>query len=286
MRVTRSLKIVMIAAFLVSNQGKAREPDGTIRFTPLPMVGERALRSQFLPMLDYLTRKTKIEFRWKYIPDYDAVLSAQQRDEVDLTFLGPLPYVALTQQDPAFEPLVHFREKDGSQGYNCALVAFGNEGPYRATDVVNKRIGLTQPKSTCGYFAVSVMLARAGRAIEGNGNQHEYAGGHDKAIMGVVRGAYDVAGAKFAIARKHARLGIQIIDQAGPYPGFALVANNRTMTVEQRKAIRDALLTASQTERARWGEPMRNGAFSAYNQDYESLRKDLRRLDGTTPEGK
>ena len=86
--------------------------------------------------------------------------------------------------------------------------------------------------------------------------------------------------------RKHERLGVQVIDQAGPYPGFALVANKRTMAAEQREVIRDALLTASQTERARWGEPMRNGAFSAYDQDYEALRKDLRRLDGTMPEDK
>ena len=286
MRVAVSLKTAILATFLASLPAKAVEPDGTIRFTPLPMVGERALRSQFLPMLDYLTRETEIRFRWTYIPDYDGVISAQKNDAVDLAFLGPLPYVALTRQDPAFEPLVHFREKDGSRGYNCALVAFNSEGPYRTADVINKRIGLTQPKSTCGYFAVSVMLARAGRAIEGNGNQYEYAGGHDKAIMGVVRGAYDVAGAKLAIVRKHERLGVQVIDQAGPYPGFALVANKRTMAAEQREAIRDALLTASQTERARWGEPMRNGAFSAYDQDYEALRKDLRRLDGTTPEDK
>ncbi len=286
MRVAISLKIIMLAAFFTSIPARALEPGGTIKFTPLPMLGERALRSQFLPMLDYLTKQTKIQFHWTYIPDYDAVIDAQKRDEIDLTFLGPLPYVTLRQQDSAFEPLVHFRENDGSPNYNCALVAFGNEGPYRATDVINKHIGLTQPKSTCGYFAVSVMLARAGRAIDGQNNRYEYAGGHDKAIMGVVRGVYDVAGAKLAIAHKHARLGIQVIDQVGPYPGFALVANKRTMTADQRIAIRNALLTASRAERARWGDPMRNGAFSANDQDYEALRKDLRRLDGGVPEEK
>lgn len=179
----------------------------SIRFAPLPLVEERTMRGQFLPMLDYLAQHTKMQFEWSYLPRYDDVLKALSEGKLDLAYLGPLPYVTLTEKDRHFEPLVHFLEKDGSHGYDCALVAFAPDALTRTADITGKHIGLTQPEATCGHFAVSVMLDRAGRSLDGEGNRYEYAGGHDKAILGVVRGTYDVAGAKLAIAKRYANLG-------------------------------------------------------------------------------
>jgi phosphonate transport system substrate-binding protein len=275
------LAFLLGVASLGGAQAWAAEPAAQpIRFAALPMVDERSLRGQFLPMLDHLARRTGLEFQWTYFPKYDDLLRALREDQLDLAYLGPLPYVKLTERDRRFESLARFLEQDGSQGYDCALVAFPPDGLTNARQIAGKRIGLTQPESTCGHFAVSVMLDRAGRRLEGDGNQHEYAGGHDKAILGVLHGRYDVAGVKLAIVRRYASLGIRAIDRVGPYPGFALVANARTLSPGRRGAIRDALLAASPEERGGWGEPLRHGAIAARDEDYARLRADLRRLEG------
>ncbi len=250
----------------------------SLRFAPLPMVDERTLREQFLPMLGYLERKTGLHFRWQYIPEYQGILESLEKNRLDLAFLGPLPYVELRRKDAQVAPLVHFLESNGRASYECALVGFAPDGLNSPQTVENKRIGLTQAQSTCGPFAVSLMLKRAGRRLNGDGNQSFFADSHKQAILGVLQGRFDVAGVKLSIARRYAGLGIHVIDQIGPFPGFALVANQRTLTTAQMNAIRQALLEATPEERKSWGSPMRNGCVVAHDSDYDGIRQDLKRL--------
>lgn len=280
-----SILAVLLTCLLGQTALAVPPADRGIRFAPLPLLDERTLRGQFLPMLDYLSRRTQTAFQWVYLPRYEAVLQALAADRIDLAFLGPLPYLALSEDDRHFAPIVHFLESNGRHDYDCALVTFAPDGLGHVRDIRNKRIGLTQPYSTCGHFAVSLMLRRAGRDLEGEGNRYEYAGGHDKAILGVLRGTYDVAGAKRAIAERYTNLGITVIDRIGPFPGFVLVANNRTLSAQQRKRIRDALLTTDAATRSSWGEPLRNGAIAAEDKDFAALRNTLRGLPMPAPGG-
>jgi phosphonate transport system substrate-binding protein len=251
---------------------------GTIRFAPLPLVDEKGLRAEYLPMLDYLGKKTGDGYQWMFMPKYPELLQAMINDRIDLAVLGPLPYIKLAGRAPHFEPLVHFKEKDGRTHYDCVLVAFGADRALKPRDIQGKRIGLTQPESTCGYFAVATMLKKAGRAPGQDGNRFEYAGNHTKAALGVVQGRYDIAGLKRNQAEKYFSLGLGIIAETGPYPAFALIANTRVLSAGQRAAIRDALLKVDPATLARWGHSMRSGAALASDADYRAMRRQVDQL--------
>jgi phosphonate transport system substrate-binding protein len=255
----------------------------TIRFAPIPMVDEQTLRAEYLPMLGYLGKKTGDVYEWVYLPKYPDLIQAMIDGHVDLAVLGSLPYVMLTRRAADFEPLARFREKDGRADYDCALVAFGADHVLKPRDIRGKRIGLTQPASTCGYLAVSRLLKKVGLAIDKGGNRFEYAGNHTKAALGVVQGRYDVAGLKRSEADKYADLGLRVIAETGPYPALTLVANTRRLSKERRALIRAVLLDADARARAAWGEGLRAGAAPAKDSDYTVTRRQLTEL-GTIPE--
>ncbi len=267
---------LLLLCLLLSAQAEAE----TIRFAPLPLVDEKTLRAEYLPLLDYLGKQTGDAYRWIFFPKYPAMLQAMQDGQVDLAILGPLPYIKLTERAKYFEPLVQFREKDGHADYDCVLVAFGADRTLKLKDIKGKRIGLTQAESTCGYFAVASMLKTAGRAPDKDGNRYEYAGNHTKAALGVAQGRYDIAGLKRSQAEKYLGLNLHIIAESGPYPAFALVANTRTLPEARRAAIRQALLTVDDATRASWGEAIKFGVVAARDAGYSAARARVDALGG------
>ena len=248
-----------------------------IRFAPLPMLDESVLRAQYAPLLALIEQRTDENISWHYKSEYTDIIRALQEDKLDLAYLGPLPYLQLTDKASQFVPLVRFLETSGNTSYRCVLVVFGGDEPLSTDEIQGKRIGLTQAESTCGHFAVSLMLDRAGRSLFGDDNQFRYTGGHDTVAKGVLDGSYDVAGMKEAIALRYQPLDLKIIDYAGPYPGMALVANTRTLSEQRRNRIRDALLNAGEAIK-QLKPPFNAGIVTASDADYDTLRSDWHRM--------
>lgn len=268
-----------LVCLLLSTSASAEE----LRFAPLPLVDEKTLRAEYLPMLDYLGKQTGDSYRWNFIPKYPEMLQAMIDGEIDLAILGPLPYARLTARARHFEPLVQFREKDGRADYDCVLVAFGKDRTLKLKDIKGKRLGLTQAESTCGYFAVASMLKQAGRAPDKDGNRYEYAGNHSKAALGVVQGRYDIAGLKRSQAEKYRSLDLHVIAESGPYPAFALVVNTLTVSPARSALIRRALLKVDEVTRSGWSETIRHGFVAASDADYADTRARIAEL-GSVPD--
>ena len=181
-----------------------------------------------------------------YSQSNDEVVDKLKKGEIDLAYLGPLPYVTLKDSFDAIEPLVVFNERNGSHTYTCA-VAVTADSPLGLKQLHDKRIALTQPLSTCGYFAVQGMLRQAGTSLENN--RYRYLGPHDAVALAIVRGEFEAGGLKTAIARKYAHLGLRVLAESPSMPGLALVANRNRLSATRITQIRQALLTASEEVR-------------------------------------
>lgn len=259
---------MIIASFLLSCAARAEE----WRFAPLPMEKPEAVVAAWRPLLDYLAEKLGVAIRIEYLASYEEILERFARGELELAYLGPLPYIELKKRLPATEPLVHFKEKDGSTTYTCALVAISDSGLTPAK-LVGKKIALTQPLSTCGYLATEALLSAAGTSVAKN--RYRYLDKHDAAALAVARGEFDAAGVKSAIARKYAHLGLTILAESRPFPGFALVAHGGRIDPARRERLRQAIIGADPAIRARWGEAIRHGAVPAHDSDYDAVRAAL-----------
>lgn len=243
----------------------SREGDGAIRFAPLPMEGKNILHEQFFGLARYLEAVIGRPVEIVDFDDYGDLLAAFRENRVDIAYLGPFPHTLLAKSDDGVEPLACFREADGRSRYTCSLVGRGDD-PIDPAQVRDIHIGLTQPYSTCGYLAVSLMLEAVGRSLEDPGIRFSYAGSHTEAALGVVRGAFDLAGVKTAIAERYRHLDLKSLMVSRPFPGFGLYANRRTLSSEDRARLRQALLSLDPLKEGAdgdrlkgWGDGLRNG---------------------------
>lgn len=242
----------------------------SIAFAPLPMENPETTAGQWKPVLDHLGKSLTQPVRIEYSDNYGAILEKFRRGQIDLAYLGPLPYVTLREQFPQAVPVVHFNEKDGRATYTCAIVALA-ERRLAAKDLRGKRLALTQPLSTCGYLATDGLLRRAGSNLEQN--RYRYLDKHDAVALAVARGDFDAGGLKTAIGAKYRHLGLAVVAESAPLPSFALIANGTRLSAEQIAGIRNALTGADATLRATWGDNIRHGAVPASDADYDPVRK-------------
>ncbi len=248
-------------------------------FSALPLKNEQATFQAFGPMVAYLEKTLHVKIHYRYFPTYENLLEAIGREEVDLAYLGPLPYVLLQQENPSLTPLVVFNESDGHPFYTCALIAYGPQ-PKNVSFQKKATFALTDPRSTCGYLAVSGLLAERGVALEEQ--YYRYLGRHDTVALAVVRGEFAYGGVKKSIADEYGHLGIETLLQTPLLPGFSLVANAKTVPEALRQKIQKALLEASIMETMGWAPAIRRGTVAANDGMYEEVRTLLKA--GAIPE--
>lgn len=245
----------------------------TLYFAPLPMEQPEEVIKQFKPMLDYLEKRLGAKIEIRYSSSYAEILERFRTGQLDLAYLGPLPYVSLRDNYPQAEPLVHFLEKNGQATYSCALIGAGAK---LAKPLRGKTFALTQPLSTCGFLAVDGMLRERGEKLENQ--RFRYLDKHDEVALAVASGDFEFGGVKTAIAQRYAHLGVSVLAETPPLPAFALIANSRRMSAQRIEELRQVLTGLDAKGRdqamlATWGAQLRHGAIAARDADYDVVRR-------------
>jgi len=288
----RSRTPACLAALLLGLVAPVTQAEQVIRFAPLPEEDTKIVHEQFQGLADYLQEETGLSIRWVRLRDYADIVEQFRAGDIDLAYLGPLPYVILARDHAPTRPLCCFRDADGAAAYTCSLVVYGGSG-LTLDRLKGVRFGLTQPYSTCGYLAASRMLATVGLSLTGDGNSFRYAGSHSEAALGVVQGRYDVAGIKTAIAGRYQHMDLDVIATSPAYPGFNLVANAATLDAATIERLQTALLRLDPkarpglAERMKgWGNPVRHGTVPPNECDYSGVAGDLADLPWPIPAGR
>lgn len=247
----------------------------TIRFAPLPMENRETVVKQYRPMVLYLEKALNVTIEFVFSENYADIINNFAKGQIDLAYLGPLPYVELRAKVGKAEPLVHFNESSGQPMYTCAIVTLA-DSPLKLQKLKNSKIALTQPLSTCGYLSVNGLLQEQGSRLEDN--RYTYLDKHDTVALAVVRGEYDAGGLKTAIGKKYSHLGLKIVAETAPMPSFGMVGNRATMSTATMQALREALIkldpaAADKEMLASWGDNLRYGAVAAADKDYDVVRK-------------
>lgn len=242
----------------------------TIRFAPLPMENREMIVKAFNPLVTYLQEQLQTPVEMVYFDTHQEILAAFERGEVDIIFLGPLPYVTLHRRMPEAAPLVFFKESNGEARYRCALITFVGDDTTLA-DLQGRPFGLTQRLSTCGYLGAAAMLREhAGMALEDTA--YRYLGTHEAVIFAVVRGRVEAGSVKDEFARKYAPLGIEVRGYSQWVPATGLFANARTLDGELIERTRSILLAASEEQYVQWGEIIRHGMVPADDEAFADFR--------------
>lgn len=242
----------------------------TLTFAPLPMESTYTVASQWLPFVEYLEQSLGVKLKVSYSATNDEIVNKFKDGELDLAYLGPLPYVKLKKIFPAAEPVVIFKEEDGHAAYTCALVTLAGTN-LDFTRMKGMRVALTQPLSTCGYFATEGILSQYGSSLEDN--LYHFLGQHDKVALAVARGDFDVGGLKTSIAQQYIYMRVIVRAESPHMPGLAIVANSNRVSSQRIAQIQQALLAADEKTRQHWGKNIRYGVVPAKDGDYDGMRQ-------------
>jgi len=226
---------------------------------------------ELLPLNSCLKKKLSIDIKYVYKKDYQDILDGFKDGTIDIAYLGPLPFISLKKEYEYAQPIVTFKEKDGSSKYRCILAKFKSDKFDKSKPI---KVALTQPLSTCGYLMTNILL-KDKYGIELKEQKYQYTMSHTNALISLVKGEFLIAGAKKHIAQKHESLGVEIIAQSELLPGFSLVVNTKTLSQKQIEDIQNTLLSVEPENYKSWGGVSANGVEKANKKDYESLSVDF-----------
>jgi len=243
-------------------------------FAPLPMKDESTIYRTFAPMIHYLEVKLGRKINYHISQSYSDLIEAIIDGKIDLTYLGPLPYIISKQSNADLKPLVVFNENENQTTYACVLVAWAPEKEgYNLVnlDQNSTTIALTSPLSTCGYFGVEGMLRRSNHTLEKI--NHTFLGKHDEVALSVVRGEYVYGGLKEGIARQYAHLGLEVVARLDDIPGFALIIDSSRVEASLGEKISTILLETKEEVYSHWGDGINKGVHPASDAMYESFER-------------
>lgn len=248
----------------------------TLKLAPLPMSSSVETTKIFLPFARHLHKITNRTIELIHFTNYEDILLSLKTNQIDLAYLGPLPYSSISMKANNIKPLIGFYESDGSKGYHCVLIA-------SSIDILNyhnlkgKKIDLTQPLSTCGYFMTSQLLEH----VSANGIEdlkYRYVKKHTKVAQNVAKGKALLGGVKDDVAKRFESLGIRILRTSERLPGFVLVANTNTIPKEQIENLQKELLNTPKSIYSKWGKKISYGMFEAKSKDFEKIRRKLKNM--------
>jgi len=264
--IAKLINPVLLAGVLGMQILSAQMP--SLRFAPLPTKSVSKNVEEFLPIKNYVSKTLSIAPKFVYKKNYRDILDGFKKGEIDVAYLGPLPFVQLRKEYPYVAPLVTFRQKNGSSGYRCILAKLDGD---TIEDNASLTVALTQPLSTCGYLMTHKLLQQTyGRDLADE--HYRYTMSHTNALSALARGEFRLAGAKESIARRFKSLGVTIVARTELLPGFLLVANTKTLSPQQIATLKKTLLQVPESVYRHWNHSIGNrGMLPASNTDYDKL---------------
>ena len=260
-------KVVLLLVFISSS---LLSDIKTLVFAPLATKDIKSIHTQFLPMTNYLEKKLKIKIKIDYNSSYDNLLEKFINGEIDIAYLGPLPYLSLEERYPYLKPLVNFKNEKGEVSYTCSFVSFIST-KSSIKNMIDTKIALTQPLSTCGYLFVHDVLNTLNTNIEKN--KYRYLGRHDKVALSVITNEFKYGGLKTDIAKEYSHLGLEEIVRSKAIPGFILVGNKKTVNPQMLKDIKNTMLRVEEKELSSWHKNIKFGTKETNDAEYNHLRK-------------
>lgn len=242
-----------------------------VSLAPLPMADSLETTKVFSSFAEYISKTLDEKVSLSHFTEYEKILEALDKNELDLAYLGPLPFVSIHLKDKNIIPLVGFYEKNGNKGYRCVLATSVLEEEKK---LKGKKLGLTQPLSTCGYFMTHKLLQEfANISIEDM--KYRYLQTHTKVAKSIVSGEIQYGGMKDSVANEYQNLGISVLKVSEMLPSFILVANKNKLTSEQIQKLKEILLKTPKKEFSKWGKKISYGMFEVKIDDFDFIIKEL-----------
>ncbi len=248
----------------------ASRADGApLTFGFLPYLASSELIARYGPLADYLSEATGRDVRIVVGVDYAAHMDATINDEIDIAFLGALPYVQLVEA-VGRRPLLARFAFNGEPSFRGAIFTAESSPVAALEDLRDRRIGFGDPRSTLSAILPKYTLRKAGVTFEAVSMQT-----HDNIVLGVLLDELDAGATAEEVFEENRSRGLRIVAYTPRISTHVLVASPRLGDATIAR-LRSALLTLVTDPRGPdvLGAigPTFNGFVAVRDSDYDDLR--------------
>ncbi len=220
-----------------------------LRVAILPDQNKTAMRHQYEPLLDYLSKTTKLETTLILPSSYEDLLNLFSQKKVDLVLFGGATYVKAHRLYGAM-PLVM---RDIDKHYRSIFLVKADSGMNNLADLKGKALAFGSRLSTSGHYMPRYFLKEKNIDAEHYFSDIKYSGAHDKTAEWVRDGIVDVGVAHSGVISgmyNDGRLkigSIKIIWETPTFPDYVWTVQGKLASID-KIMIRNAFMLLSLRE--------------------------------------
>lgn len=242
---------VLTACGTNSSTGAAKQDKFVIAY--LPQETDEQMQKTYDDFEKKLSEKIGIKVEAFQASSYNAAIEAMKNNKADLVMFGPFSYIVAAERANA--ELIANLSIPALEGKSPSVIVVPKDSEIQTiADLKGKTIGFADPVSTTGHLLPkSTIVKELGMEVEKLETDFfkdvQFAGGHDKALIGVVRGQYDAAGVSAMIPGMLEEKGViekgsyRVIAEAEPIPVGAPFAVRGALNQETKDQVKEFLLS-------------------------------------------
>ena len=236
-----------------------------------PYMTPTEIHKKFAPLASYLEKETGKKIVIKISKEYQQQIDDVGNDAMDLAYMGPSEYVAMTQKYGK-KPLLACQEIAGKP-YLHGMIIVKKDSPITSlTELIGKRFAFVSPQSTM-YIVPRLMLQNAGVDLK-QAAQVDFLKSHSSVALAVLDGYYDAGAVKDETFDTYQGRGLKALSTTMPIHEHLFLANSHlpeSLIEALRKALQNlhdpAVLTSIQ--------PALSGLVAVEDSEYDTLRQFL-----------
>lgn len=279
------LGLSLITMAFLSNP-LAVQANDTIYFGVIPLESQRAMKTKFTPLAEYLSKEIGKPVEVVVGKDYQSTMDDMGTGKIQIAYLTPTTYPKAEKQNPdaQIKPLVKFQQ-NGKATYFTQIIANPKAGIEKLADIKGKKFAFGSEDSTASHLMPRSMLVGAGIDIDKDLAEHKFTGSHSNVAQAVTLGSMDAGGVQDSVGEKFAAEGkVKIIEKSGEIPQFPICVNKH-LSQELQDKIKAAMvkLNANNEEHKiilTSIDKKYTGSEEASSADYDIIRNMISKLYG------
>jgi phosphonate transport system substrate-binding protein len=269
-----------VAAFLIALAvTPARAADKPLVLAVHPYLPAAEIQNRFSPFAAYLSRELGRPVTVRVGGNYAEHERAIGNNQVDIAFMGPAPYIQLSDSFGT-KPLLARFQVNGQPNLYGVIAVRKDSAATTLTSLRDARIAFGDPESTMSHIVPRYLMLQAG--IPKGAARHKFLGSHHNVALGLLAGDYDAAAMKKEVFDEFAPRGLRALIITPGVPDHLFVTR-ADMPLADIKRLREVMLRLKdQPDGPAIMEKMHKGLSAlipAAESDYAPLRKMIRAVN-------
>jgi methyl-accepting chemotaxis protein len=252
---------------------------GLLRVGVMPLESPATMYRKFMPLVDYLNKKTNKRFELHLAADFTDTIRDIGEGMTDICYMTPSTYIEA--HDKYGIDVIAKALRKGKPYQHTIIIAREGGKINKIEDIKGKSFAFGDMHSTSSHIMPRAMLLEAGIDVKGL-SYHNFLGHHDDVAKAVLKGEFDAGGVMESTAEKFKAEGLRFIAVSPEIPEFNICVSKR-ISAEDKEAIKNVLLEL--TDKTPEGSAVLKSISSDYTgwttanaEDYDGIRSMMKRL--------